>query len=96
MAAMRELLRGFPRPPTGDRLSSTAVVYPKGLQGAIASLDQVHAELQVDLRERKGSSTPRTSSSSVAREDIQQSSFLSRFEEKEADELSNGSDEASS
>ncbi|MCD9641674.1 hypothetical protein HAX54_028019 [Datura stramonium] len=38
MASIKELLRGFPKPPLGDRRSNIAAANPEGVQVAIASL----------------------------------------------------------
>ncbi|MCD9559126.1 hypothetical protein HAX54_016860 [Datura stramonium] len=54
MAAIRELLGEFPKPPPNNRPSSAAATSLGKVQGEIAALAQAHVELWEDLeRERR-------------------------------------------
>ncbi|MCE2055869.1 hypothetical protein HAX54_043621, partial [Datura stramonium] len=53
MAAMREVLRGFPRPSQDGALSSVIATNIEALQDTVASLDQAYVEIQADLEAKK-------------------------------------------
>ncbi|MCD9638982.1 hypothetical protein HAX54_023217, partial [Datura stramonium] len=69
---------------------SLRVKDPEGMQGDIASLAQAHNQTILKTI------SPCIKMPQVAREDIQWFTILSGFEDKEADELSGESDDASS
>ncbi|MCD7458643.1 hypothetical protein HAX54_038793, partial [Datura stramonium] len=74
-----------------DRPSSAAVVDPEGVQGAIASLE-LQENLERERRKRHSREKHFIRIWKVTRLDLPEFSFLSPFEDEEADDLSSGSD----